>query len=439
MAKPSSWQKHVWKWYKKLRNTLAAHSAEHALIKSLLYNIQVQLAELTMTNRIQPHPNPPYLKSDGTLNVSGQLKLFEAGTTTAKVAYKDVAGTSYGSTIDLNSSGLPEDGPIYWDITALYKVEIYTRVDDTPTYALDATVDNFGSITASELNLITSETSWTVDGVGATPTTFATLTEAMVASRNYVIMLDSGLTININNGTYTDDIPDFGHPQGQYLQIIGQSEAGVIFDQSTTSGTVFNFDNSSLGRLSEMTIKQADSNFDCIGLIDSNIARLSEITLDCEGTGANCLSLERNSYALLVAVTMMDFAEIGLLVTSGSRILTSSSVIIDNSATTGGTAGIYVDGWGSYVSTSSTTTTITGHASTKLGEGARASSGGTITLGDPLSVSNCTIGVSVIDNAVIIVQDASPTYTTNGADYSPSTTDRFDSIATNTSLRFIAT
>ena len=91
-----------------------------------------------------PHPNPEYHYENNGLNANGQIRLYESGTATPKVAYSDASGTSYGSTINLDSSGLPESGPIYWATDGLYKVEVYYRVDDTPTYALDYTVDPFG-------------------------------------------------------------------------------------------------------------------------------------------------------------------------------------------------------------------------------------------------------------------------------------------------------
>jgi len=190
-----------------------------------------------MTNSISPHPNPPYLKSDGTLNASGQLKLYTAGTSNAKVAYSDAAGTSYGSTINLNSSGLPESGPIYFADDALYKIEVYTRTDDVPTYALDYTVDNFGEVpTSLSVSFITADTTWTVDGVGAGADEYTTLAAALAASKDYTIVGDSVLTISIDNGTYANETAlDFSHAQASSIKIVGESEAGVILTNTAGS------------------------------------------------------------------------------------------------------------------------------------------------------------------------------------------------------------
>lgn len=132
-----------------------------------------------MTRLILPHPNPPYFRENGQLNANGQLRLFESGTATPKIAYSDASGTSYGSTINLDSAGLPESGPIYWATDGLYKVEVYYRVDDTPTYALDYTVDPHGwtfSAVSTDLNenLISN---WSFEVVGATPPAAANWTD----------------------------------------------------------------------------------------------------------------------------------------------------------------------------------------------------------------------------------------------------------------------
>jgi len=210
-----------------------------------------------MANRIQPHPNPPYLLSDGSLNVSGQIKLFAAGTTTPKIAYKDASGTSYGSVIDLNASGLPMDGPIYWDTLQLYKVEVHTRVDDTPTFVLDYTVDYYGGATDPTLsNTIISPITWTVDKVGATATTFATLEAAMDEARRWVLMSTGALTILILNGTHDVNNVSLSHPQGEAITITGESEAGTILESSLPNGVTIGLEGTSLAALTQLTIKQ---------------------------------------------------------------------------------------------------------------------------------------------------------------------------------------
>ena len=237
-----------------------------------------------MANRIQPHPNPPYLKSDGTINALGQIKTYEAGTTTPKVVYKDAAGTSYGSTIDLDSAGLPEDGPIYWDTDALYKVEVYTRTDDTPTYALDYTVDNFGELANAVVtdSQISTATTWTVDGVGATSTTFLTLADAMTEARQYYFVGSGSLKIVVNNDTYTNEVIDFFHPQGQLISIEGQSEAGVIYHMTSGGGDVFGVfeltNNSTIGSISKLTLKQDQATGVSSGLMMDNKAKLLNFT-----------------------------------------------------------------------------------------------------------------------------------------------------------------
>ena len=88
--------------------------------------------------------NVPHINSwndSGVLLASGKLELYEVGTSTPKVAYKNAAGTtSYGSTINLDASGRPDDGEIYWD--GQYKVEIYEWTNGA--HALIHTIDSYG-------------------------------------------------------------------------------------------------------------------------------------------------------------------------------------------------------------------------------------------------------------------------------------------------------
>lgn len=105
--------------------------------------------------------------------MNGRLRLFVAGTSTPKVAYSDTAGTSYGSTIALDSSGLPEDGPIYWDNDTLYDVAVDYLNSDGVTYTQDYLVPNFGntfSAVGTDLNQnLISNWSFEVAGSGAEP------------------------------------------------------------------------------------------------------------------------------------------------------------------------------------------------------------------------------------------------------------------------------
>ena len=98
-----------------------------------------------------PHLN--VLDDQGQVMASGRLKLYEPGTSTPKVAYKNAAATtSYGSQIELDAAGRPEDGAIYFD--GLYKVEVYSNSGGT--YTLEHTVDNFGEfVTASVATSVT--------------------------------------------------------------------------------------------------------------------------------------------------------------------------------------------------------------------------------------------------------------------------------------------
>lgn len=239
-----------------------------------------------MTYRIQAQPNPAYLKSDGTLNALGQIKTYEAGTSTPKIVFKDASGTSYGSTIDLDSAGLPDEGPIYWDDTEAYKVEVYTRVDNTPTYALDYTVDNYGGLYTTVVDSsITTALAWTVDGVGGTETTFTTLSSAMEAARELWFSGTGSLTITVENGTYTNEDIDFYHSQGENISIVGESEAGVIYRRTDAADTVFEI-SSKLARLSKMTIDCDSSALVAMGIRvfgGAIIRDLSDVTIDLVG------------------------------------------------------------------------------------------------------------------------------------------------------------
>jgi hypothetical protein len=121
--------------------------------------------------KMLPHPHPKYTEDDHTLLANGQLRFYESGTSTPKVVYSSASGTSYGATVELDSTGRPESGPIYYDTDGLYKVEIYSRVDDTPTYTLLDTIDPVGetfSAVATDLNenIISN---WSFEVAGDTP------------------------------------------------------------------------------------------------------------------------------------------------------------------------------------------------------------------------------------------------------------------------------
>lgn len=250
-----------------------------------------------MGYRIQAHPNPPYLKGDGTLNSNGQLKLWEAGgTSVAKDGFKDAAGTSYGAVIDLDSSGLPELGPIYWDDAALYNVEVYYSVDGTGSpYALDYAVDNFGELDAVTGSLMTATTAWTVDGVGGTSTTFATIAASMVEARKFIIMKADALTITVNNGVYLDEVIDFSHPQGQFISFVGESLAGAIIRSSVNNGYVLTFANDvKLKSFTNFTL-EATSGAGNEGCWVAERAEIGTLSVDIPvnvGGGTNSIGLE---------------------------------------------------------------------------------------------------------------------------------------------------
>lgn len=103
-----------------------------------------------MVAKVRNVPHLPVFNDTGQIANAGQLKLYVSGTSTPKVAYKNATKTTeYGSTIDLDSSGRPEDGPIYFD--GIYKVEIYTN-DGDGTYTLLDTVDPFGDNDSAIIN-----------------------------------------------------------------------------------------------------------------------------------------------------------------------------------------------------------------------------------------------------------------------------------------------
>ena len=88
-------------------------------------------------------PYQPAWNDSNEILANGRIKLYEVGgAVTPKVAYLDAAETtSAGSTIDLDSSGRPENGPLYFK--GLYYVLI--EKNTAGTYSTQDTIDHFGS------------------------------------------------------------------------------------------------------------------------------------------------------------------------------------------------------------------------------------------------------------------------------------------------------
>jgi len=423
--------------YKSYRKCVTARRKLREKNKQLQRTVEQLVKDLMMANRIQAHPNPPYLKSDGSLNALGQLKLYEAGTSTAKIAYTDATGTSYGSTIDLDASALPENGPIFWDNDNLYKVEVYTRTDSVPTYALDYTVDNFG-ITGGSENTISTAVSWTVDGVGASSTTFATLTLAMVAARTKVILGNGTLTITVNDGTYTDETIDFTHPQGRYITISGESQAGTIFVNTSASTPVFNLNNDTLASINTMTLKHTGTNGYGLRLYNGAwLNNLTAVTLSGVGGSTPQIGLEVDNKSTVgsgatlsvstfaTSISASDRSHIALTavvgtITSGSSIVATkrSSIIIPTVTVTAGTGtNILLAGTKSFISIAtafSGTNTSTGTA------GVASTTGAHIDIAGTFVIVNFTHGITADKFGTVQIGDTTPTFTSIGtANYSP--------------------
>ena len=436
------------KWFHKLRGhnkatwkSLREHRQETRktlkLIVAALHDLKQSIQELKdMANRIQPHPNPPYLKSDGTLNVSGKLELYAAGTSTPKVAYSDASGTSYGSQILLDSSGLPASGPIYWDTTALYKVEVYTRTDDTPTYALDYTVDNFGTQDGNDaISNITGAVTWTVDGVGAGSTEYATIAEALTATRSYVIMGGGGITINIDAGTYTDEVLDLSHPQGQYITLNGASTATTIILNSSITGSTITIDSGTrFGMISNLTIKDTynTSVQSVLNIKEGAILHdLSQVTVDCNEQTGGVIGVGVFSGALFsftsLVVDNVGASGMGVRVDTGGRAVGNAVTVTGNNGTN---RGIYVTGAGSLYSASAGTT-VNGTSGGKLLAGIHANQMGAIDTGSAFEATECTTGVTADEGGIIVIPDTTPTFTSCTASYSQSVDVRPSSVDGN--------
>lgn len=376
-----------------------------------------------MANRIQPHPNPPYLKSDGTLNSLGQLKLYASGTATPKVAYKDASGTSYGSTIDLDSAGLPEDGPIYWDTTALYKVEVYTRVDDTPTYALDYTVDSFGELASDASGVVSTDTTITVDGIGAGANEYATMAEGLDAARAIIPSGDAFITISVKDGTYDEGQLDVSHPNGARIKIVGESTAGTILLNSevTSSPTIEVGAGISLASIETCTIKRTNSTSTAAVLHVKLGGVIHDLSCTIDGGTDTYYGLHVDTGARVTSVSGVvsnDAYHTAILCANGGLLnaygLTTQ--ITDLNAGTGYC--IRASGAGSVINMTVSTVANTQTGYQLLESGLYADSLGQIKTGLNVSVVKAEYGMKVATGGQIHVLDNSPTFTSiNTADY----------------------
>lgn len=369
-----------------------------------------------MANRIQPHPNPPYLKSDGTLNASGQIKTYEAGTSTPKVVYKDASGTSYGSTIDLDASGLPDEGPIYWDDSALYKVEVYYD-DGAGGYALDYTVDNYGGQGAvNDATTISTATQWTVDGVGGTATTFATVGAAFDAARGYSFIGLGALTINVDAGTFTEDNLNVAHPQGERISIVGDSKSTTIIKNTSNNSPVINIPQGyKLGGITTCTIEQdASVSGNGYGIYLGAGAALNylawaKIQGDISATYGIYLEQGARVHGQL-SVEIVDFTTAGIYVKNGAQFTQLGNVNIDDSTNGGMTYGIYCVDSGSSVYVGSLD--VTGSSTTEIIYGIYCNWGGRVTVDGDIDMDECDYAVFVGVNGIVDYgQASSPSFT----------------------------
>jgi len=91
--------------------------------------------------KLYPNPNFRVIKSDGTPAAGWQMFTYEAGTSTKKDTYTDVAQSStHTNPIILDSKGEVE---VYWN--GVYKLVASDENDTDPPTAAQFTIDNYGS------------------------------------------------------------------------------------------------------------------------------------------------------------------------------------------------------------------------------------------------------------------------------------------------------
>ena len=379
-----------------------------------------------MAKLIYPHPNPPYLKDDGTLNISGRLELYDAtNTSTAKIAYSDADGTPYGSVIDLDSTGRPENGPIYWE--GKYHIKVFVRDDDN-NLSEQYTVDDFGEDTVLD-EFTTTSLAWTVDGVGGTSTTFASLSAAMNEARNTVFIGNGELTITVGIGIWLDDQPNLEHPQGEKISIVAENNLGVVFQNTTNPGPVLTLSNGfKLKQIEGLNIQQHNGGSDPAILIDdgAQILDLNNVTARGRLT-QNAIEVKGGATVRGSSLKTNTDQGVGLLITEGSKVWMNGFTHTDDSSTgiSGSASAIKADGLGS-VYTGDGTTTITGDATDLIVAALFATNHGGISTGTSLSITNAIEGIKATIGGKVN-RESVPTFTTVTTNYTPSTLDTITS------------
>ena len=166
-------------------------------------------------------------KADGSINSGGKVYFYETGTSTLKSVYQDEAlTTAHTNPVILDSNGTA----LIFLASGSYDYKVDTS-DDTALVTTQGPIN--GGAVVSDPSTISSDVSWTVDGVGAGDTEYATLEAALDDSRNYSILPSGSLTINVSSGTFIESALDWRHQNGNRITVTGDSRATTTIKRQT--------------------------------------------------------------------------------------------------------------------------------------------------------------------------------------------------------------
>lgn len=264
--------------------------------------------------------------------------------------------------------------------------------DMESTYASVAYVE--GEIAATELycdsavddldaaipDVVSADETWTVDGSGATSTTFATPAAAVAAAQAVRIAPNAVLTIEIDDGTYTMTTPlAVRHPDGARLEIVGNT--------SDPSRVVLSFEGSD-GLV-------VDDGY-VLGLLDG-------VTVQGDGAGTQKAAVRVNAAMARLgpATRLTGFSGFGVWASTGAIVIAG-----DVQSTSQGVDGFFVD-HGSVLEAPGATASSNRH-------GVAASGGSYVDFAGGTTTSNSQIGLYALNGSAVNAVGASST--SNGSD-----------------------
>jgi hypothetical protein len=238
----------------------------------------------------------------------------------------------------VSTTGEPSLDDLYAQVAAVrrdYATVSYVnaQISATETYCDEAVADADADLRDALTDLddalpefILEDTTWTVDGIGGSSTTFKTPADAVDAAHRVRITGDAILTLKINDGTYSATTPlEVHHPDGLRLHIIGNTTdpSKVVLKFTGTYGVLVQ-DGNALGMLAGVTVQGDGTVTQCVTASNDAFMTLGEKTVveKC----SNGLVVNQHSFVWAPNLVAQDNTLDGIHVVRGSTFSSSKAV-----------------------------------------------------------------------------------------------------------------